>query len=180
MRWCSPCRPGSPARSVAGHHRARRFRVDPQRAFQDRRAHRTSDIDEAGFVGLINGTAEWVFIKPDHISVTVSAANKLIDRPADDLADAVWRDVAKALDLEGSAATDMPPFRVIKERRATIVANVVQEERRPGAQTDIENLALGGRLDGYAAARDDRGRGPFGRHRGEFDSASAESTDGRS
>jgi predicted NAD/FAD-dependent oxidoreductase len=102
------------------------------------------DVAEAGFIGLVNGTAEWIFIRPDHISVTVSAANKLIDQPADDLAFLVWRNVAKALDLEGARAIGMPPFRVIKERRATVVANVAQEERRPAAQTDIENLMLAG------------------------------------
>jgi squalene-associated FAD-dependent desaturase len=99
-------------------------------------------IVEAGFVGLVNGTAEWIFVRPDHVSVTVSAANKLIDRPADDLAFMVWRDVAKALDIEEAA--EMPPFRVIKERRATIVANAVQEERRPEARTAIDNLVLAG------------------------------------
>jgi squalene-associated FAD-dependent desaturase len=102
------------------------------------------DIREAGFVGLVNGTAEWIFVKPDHISITVSAANKLIDRPADDLAFSIWRNVAKALDLKGEQKTEVPPFRVIKERRATIVANVAQEERRPGAATDIANLTLAG------------------------------------
>jgi uncharacterized protein with NAD-binding domain and iron-sulfur cluster len=33
---------------------------------------------------------------------------------------------------------------VVKERRATIVANLVQEERRPGAETGIGNLVLAG------------------------------------
>jgi squalene-associated FAD-dependent desaturase len=102
------------------------------------------DIKEAGFVGLVNGIAEWIFIKPDHISITVSAANKLIDRSADDLAFSIWRNVAKALNLKGEQRTEVPPFRVIKERRATIVANVAQEERRPGAATEIENLMLAG------------------------------------
>ncbi len=102
------------------------------------------DVAKAGFIGLVNGTAEWIFIRPDHISVTVSAANKMMDRPADDLAFAVWRNVAKALGLKGAAATGVPPFRVIKERRATVVANIAQEERRPGARTDIENLVLAG------------------------------------
>jgi uncharacterized protein with NAD-binding domain and iron-sulfur cluster len=102
------------------------------------------DVAEAGFIGLVNGTAHWIFVKPDHVSVTVSAANKMIDRSADDLAHTIWRNVAKVFDLEGEQATDVPPFRVIKERRATIVANVTQEERRPPAQTEIENLALAG------------------------------------
>jgi squalene-associated FAD-dependent desaturase len=102
------------------------------------------DLAEARFVGLINGTAEWIFLKRDHISITVSAANKLVDLPVDDLAFMIWRDVAKAFGLEGARATEAPPFRIIKERRATIVANAAQEERRPGARTNIENLALAG------------------------------------
>jgi squalene-associated FAD-dependent desaturase len=102
------------------------------------------DVAKAGFIGLVNGTAEWIFIRPDHISVTVSAANRMMDRQTDDLAFAVWRNVAKALGLKGAAATEVPPFRVIKERRATVVANIVQEERRPGARTDMENLVLAG------------------------------------
>ena len=102
------------------------------------------DIAEAGFVGLVNGTAQWIFVKPDHVSVTVSAANKLIDRAADDLAFTIWPNVAKALEIKGAQAKEVPPYRVIKERRATFIANVVQEERRPGAQTDYENLFLAG------------------------------------
>jgi hydroxysqualene dehydroxylase len=102
------------------------------------------DIEEAGFAGLVNGTAQWMFVKRDHVSVTVSAANALIDRPAEDLAPMVWRNVAKALDLDPAQAAEMPPYRVIKERRATITASAAQEERRPAAQTNMENLALAG------------------------------------
>lgn len=102
-----------------------------------------TDIAEAGFIGLVNGTAEWIFVRPDRVSITVSAANKLIDRPADELAGLVWHDVVQALELAGRP-TEMPPFRVIKERRATIVANLQQEQRRPGAQTDMANLLLAG------------------------------------
>ncbi len=101
------------------------------------------DVAEAGFIGLVNGTAEWIFVRPDRVSITVSAANKLIDRPADELAAAVWRDVVTALELTGQQA-ELPPFRVVKERRATIVANFAQEERRPGAETCIGNLVLAG------------------------------------
>jgi hydroxysqualene dehydroxylase len=101
------------------------------------------DVATAGFLGLINGTAEWIFVRPDRVSVTVSAANQLIDRPANELADLIWRDVVKALELAGTQAA-LPPFRVVKERRATIVANLVQEARRPGAATPIGNLLLAG------------------------------------
>jgi hydroxysqualene dehydroxylase len=102
-----------------------------------------SDVAAAGFIGLVNSTAEWLFVRPDRISVTVSAANKLIDRRADEVAVEIWRDVVKALDLVGVQA-ELPPFRVVKERRATIVANLAQEERRPAAETHIGNLVLAG------------------------------------
>jgi len=109
-----------------------KIRLDPE-----------EDAAEAGFVGLVNGLAEWIFIKEDHISITVSAANKVVERPADDLAVQAWRNVVKAFDLEGPDA-EIPPFRVIKEKRATIVANVKQEELRPPAETRFANLVLAG------------------------------------
>ena len=102
------------------------------------------DVAKAGFAGLLNATAEWIFIKPDHVSITISAANKLIGRGAADLAAMVWPNVVDALDLEGEDTMTMPPFRVIKERRATIIANAAQEERRPAATTAIANLTLAG------------------------------------
>jgi squalene-associated FAD-dependent desaturase len=99
-----------------------------------------ADAGEAGFVGVIGGTAEWVFVKPGHVSVTISAANRMVDRPAEAIAAAVWPDVRAALGLAG----EMPPFRVVKERRATFAATAAQEARRPGARTALANLALAG------------------------------------
>jgi squalene-associated FAD-dependent desaturase len=95
---------------------------------------------EAGFVGLVGGTAEWVFVKPGHVSVTVSAANRHVDRAAEDIAAAVWPDVCAALGLSGP----MPAFRVVKERRATFAATAAQDRKRPKARTGLVNLALAG------------------------------------
>jgi squalene-associated FAD-dependent desaturase len=94
----------------------------------------------AGFVGLVGGTAEWVFVKPGIVSVTISAANRLIDLPAQDIATRVWPDVATALSLD----RPMPPWRVVKERRATIAATAAQEAKRPSARIGLRNLALAG------------------------------------
>jgi hypothetical protein len=94
----------------------------------------------AGFVGLIGGTAEWVFVKRGHVSVTISAANRIVDQDAEAIATSVWPDVQAALRLNGP----MPPWRVVKERRATIAATAAQERLRPGARTDLANLALAG------------------------------------
>ncbi len=51
---------------------------------------------EAPFVGIVGGVAEWVFIKPGILSVTISAANRLVDVPAGTLAEQVWPDVRAA------------------------------------------------------------------------------------
>lgn len=101
-------------------------------------------IRHAGFAALLGGTAEWVFLKPGHISVTVSAANRLVDAPAETIAAMVWPEVAQALAITGEAAAVMPPWRVVKERRATFAATPEQALRRPGPRTALVNLALAG------------------------------------
>ena len=95
----------------------------------------------AGFVGLIGGVAEWVFAKRDHVSVTISAANRLVDEPAEAIAPRVWPEVARALALPVGPP---PPFRVVKEKRATFAATAAQERRRPGARIGLANLVLAG------------------------------------
>lgn len=91
--------------------------------------------------GLVGGTAEWVFRKPGVISVTVSAAGAIVDRLAEDLREALWRDVAAAF---GLAAEPVPPARIVKERRATFRASPAQARRRPPTQTRWNNLKLAG------------------------------------
>ena len=93
-----------------------------------------------GFVGIIGGSAEWVFVKRGHVSVTISAANRMAEQSAETIAAAVWPDVQAALRLDGS----MPPWRVVKERRATFAATAEQEKRRPGPHTQLANLVLAG------------------------------------
>lgn len=99
-----------------------------------------ADPGDAGFVGVIGGTAEWVFVKPGHVSVTISAANRMVDQAAEAIAAKVWPDVCVALHLAGG----MPAFRVVKERRATFAATAAQEARRPAARTALANLVLAG------------------------------------
>jgi hydroxysqualene dehydroxylase len=93
------------------------------------------------FAGLIGGTAEWVFRKRGVISVTVSAADAIVDSPAEELGELLWRDVAAAFAL---AAQPMPPCRIVKERRATFRAVPAQLSRRPATQTQWNNLLLAG------------------------------------
>jgi hydroxysqualene dehydroxylase len=99
-----------------------------------------ADPGPAGFIGLIGGTAEWVFAKRGHVSVTISAANRMVDQSGDEIAAAVWPDVRAALHLQGR----MPAWRVVKERRATFAATAAQEHLRPGPRTAFSNLFLAG------------------------------------
>jgi hypothetical protein len=104
-----------------------------------------AEVAEAGFIGVTSGRAEWVFVKPGHVSVTISAANNLVDEPARVIADLVWPNVVDALGLPQRAKDALPPFRVVKEKRATFAATAQQVARRPGTVTALAaNLALAG------------------------------------
>ena len=97
--------------------------------------------DVPWLIGLIGGTAEWVFRKTEVLSVTVSAADRLVDTPAEDLAPVLWRDVAAAFDLPEEP---MPPWQIVKEKRATFAATPAQLARRPKTATSWPNLVLAG------------------------------------
>jgi len=97
--------------------------------------------DSPFFVGIIGGTAEWAFRKVGVLSVTVSAADRLLDASEDELAATLWRDVAAAYELPSEP---VPAVRIVRERRATFAATPEQALRRPGARTRWRNLALAG------------------------------------
>ena len=91
-------------------------------------------------IGIIGGTAEWVFAFPDRLSVTVSGADGIVDRDREDLARTLWRDVAAAHRL----GPELPPWQIVKERRATFAATPEQASRRAKTETRWRNLFLAG------------------------------------
>jgi squalene-associated FAD-dependent desaturase len=99
-------------------------------------------VREAPFVGIVGGVAEWVFIKPGIVSVTISAANRLADVPSESLAAQVWPDVRAACP---TLPPDLPAYRVVREKRATFAATAMQQKRRPAVEgAGLANLALAG------------------------------------
>jgi hypothetical protein len=100
-----------------------------------------SAVEDIRILGVIGGTAEWVFQRNDLASVTVSAASHLVDTEAEVLAPRLWSDVASALDLP---KTPMPPWRIVKEKRATFAQTPEQVRRRPKPQTRWQNVVLAG------------------------------------
>jgi squalene-associated FAD-dependent desaturase len=103
--------------------------------------YKVSVRDQPRFLGVIGGLAEWVFQKHEVVSVTISAADWCVDRPAEELARELWADVRRALALND---TDLPPWRILKEKRATFAATPEQDARRPGPAGPIRNLWLAG------------------------------------
>jgi hydroxysqualene dehydroxylase len=93
------------------------------------------------FMGIVDGAAEWIFRKRGVLSVTVSAADRMVDRAAPELRDLFWRDVALAY---GLSPHPVPPARIVKERRATFLASPEQLKRRPKQTTAWMNLLLAG------------------------------------
>ncbi len=93
------------------------------------------------FLGLLGGTAQWLFLREDVVSLTVSAADALAAESNDEIARRLWRDTAQALGLEPQKA---PPIRVIKEKRATFAQTPAQVGLRPLARTAWRNLKLTG------------------------------------
>ena len=90
--------------------------------------------------GIVGGLAQWLFVFPERLSVTISAGDAWLDTPREELAQRIWSDVAKVAGLTGAP----PRWQIVRERRATFAATPAQDALRPGAQTRWRNLALAG------------------------------------
>ena len=95
---------------------------------------------QAPILGVLNGTVEWIFAFPGRVSVTISAGDRLIDTPREELAKTIWAEVASLTGLP----EELPPWQIVRERRATFAATPEQDAKRPGAETAWRNLFLAG------------------------------------
>jgi squalene-associated FAD-dependent desaturase len=91
-------------------------------------------------LGVVDGLVEWLFAFPQRLSVTISNGDRLLDMPREELAQAIWRDVCKAAGVQG----ELPPWQIVRERRATFEATPEQNALRPGPVTGWKNLFLAG------------------------------------
>lgn len=91
-------------------------------------------------LGVLGGTAEWLFAFDGRISVTVSAADAIVDVEREELARRFWHDVQRAYGF----TAEMPRWQVVKEKRATFAATPEQDAKRPPSKTRWRNLFLAG------------------------------------
>lgn len=95
---------------------------------------------QPALLGVVGGLVEWLFAFPNRLSVTISNGDRLVDMPREQLAREVWQDICK---LTGITA-NLPPWQIVRERRATFAATPEQNALRPGAVTSWNNLFLAG------------------------------------
>lgn len=92
-------------------------------------------------VGVVGGVAQWLFLRGDVVSVTVSAADALARHAGEAIAAMLWDDVRRCLRL---GDLQLPPWRIIKEKRATIAQTPQQVALRPLPRIGLANLFLAG------------------------------------
>ena len=103
------------------------FRIDPPAGFP-------------AMIGVINAATEWIFTFPGRLSVTISAADRLMENSREELAAMIWREVSDIARLPA----ELPRWQIVRERRATFAATPQQDEKRPAAATACSNLFLAG------------------------------------
>jgi squalene-associated FAD-dependent desaturase len=99
-----------------------------------------SSVDLPPMTGVVHGLTQWLFAYPGRLSVTISSADALMPMPREELARRVWSEVARIAGLPDT----LPPWQVVRERRATIAADPAQEALRPPAKTAWANVTLAG------------------------------------
>ena len=145
---------------VPGLERAAGLSRHRQRAFP----HRRRRPDMPPMLGVINGTTEWVFA-----FAGPAVGHHQRRRPADghaarELAQTIWNEVSRATGIAGR----MPPWQIVRERRATFAATPEENAKRPGAADAVEQSVLAGdwtatglpaTIEERDAVRQSRGRG---------------------
>lgn len=96
--------------------------------------------DSPLLLGVVNGLIEWLFAYPDRLSVTISGADRLLDEPREALAERIWAEIVTLTGLP----RNLPPWQIVKERRATFAATPIEAAKRPPARTRFHNLVLAG------------------------------------
>jgi len=95
---------------------------------------------QPSLVGVVGGVVEWLFAFPNRLSVTISNGDRLVDAPREQLAQEIWAEICKLTGIQAN----LPPWQIVRERRATFAATPAQNALRPGTLTGWKNLFLAG------------------------------------
>jgi squalene-associated FAD-dependent desaturase len=95
-------------------------------------------------LGLVGGIAQWVFVRGDVVSLTISSAQDVegAEEAPERLVPLLWSEIRAALALpEG---TEPKASRLIREKRATFKQTPENVARRPKTRTALRNVFLAG------------------------------------
>lgn len=97
---------------------------------------------QAPLMGVLGAATQWIAVRGQHVSLTISAASALADRPEEELLPQLWHETQAALQLP----SQMPyaAARIIREKRATFCPSPANVARRPGPKTAFGNVWLAG------------------------------------
>ena len=100
--------------------------------------------DQPPILGLVSALTQWIFIKGDIISLTISAAEYVEggDDVQEQLIAKLWAETRRALALP--ADTNYAEARLVREKRATFLQTPENAARRPKQETAYTNLFLAG------------------------------------
>ncbi len=68
-------------------------------------------------IGMINSKSQWIFIKDNYLSVTISDANIFNEESQEKISKNVWKEICSLMNKE----ILMPEYQIIKEKKATFV-----------------------------------------------------------
>ena len=123
-------------------------------AFCDGGSDKIGSKRPAVFFGMVGSISQWVFLKQNIVSVTVSAADDHMQRDPTALADEIWLEISRGLEICGALtrATNTaympllktPPHRIVREKRATFLQTPENVKKRPLTQGYTDNMYLCG------------------------------------
>lgn len=93
------------------------------------------------FYGLLNSPLHWIFDKEKHINIVISDADYLADKSKEEIFKLV---IDELIQYTSIVSEDIIEYKIIKEKRATIVPAVDILNKRPNSRTPIKNLFLAG------------------------------------
>ncbi|MEM1409537.1 MAG: hydroxysqualene dehydroxylase HpnE [Pseudomonadota bacterium] len=95
-------------------------------------------------LGVVGGITQWIFLKGDIVSLTISASDHVegSDGAEAALLDNLWHETVKALELP--AETGYTKGRLVREKRATFLQTPENAAKRPRQKTPWRNLFLAG------------------------------------
>lgn len=93
------------------------------------------------FYGLLNSPLHWIFVKEKHINIVISDADYLADKSKEEIFKLV---IDELIQYTSIVSEDILQYKIIKEKRATIVPAVDILNKRPDSRTPIKNFFLAG------------------------------------